>query len=181
MPPRIKNLVTACRKLRQAVTIYKWLMGAYVKTAERLGRWTKGITQWWAALCRWFVGGATKSGSGSGERKPNGSGKNPSGKSNRRGWITGFRKSRRAARIFRTRPRLSSGSLSISAASVASRRCLSNSITIRHPAHRREADYWRLFADWSARTSIKAASRSRSRSGQTMNWNRNSRPDSNRL
>jgi len=181
MPRRIKNLVTACRQLRQAVTIYTWLMGAYVKTAERLGRWTKSITLAWAALCRWFAGGATKSGSGSGESKPNGNGKNPSGKSKRRGWITGFRKSRLAARISRTRPRLSSGSLSISAASAGSRRCSSSNTMTPRLAHRREADYWRLFADWSVRTSIKAGLRSRSRSGLTMSWSRNSRPDSNRL
>jgi hypothetical protein len=180
MPRRISNLVTACRAIRQAVTIWSWLTGVYVRTAERLGRWTKSITQWWVALCHWFAGGATKPGSGSGGSRKRGSGRNPSGKSNRRGWITGFRKSRLAARISRIRPRLSSGSSSISAASAASPRCSSNSITIRRPAPRREADYWKLYADWSVKMSIKAASRNRLLFGRTMNWNLNSRPDSNR-
>lgn len=180
MPRRIRNLVTACRQLRQAVTIYAWLTGAYVRSAERLGRWTKSITLAWAALCRWFAGGATKSGSGSGENKPSENARIPSDKLKRRGWTIGFRKSRLAARISRTRPRLSSASLSISAASADSRRCLSNNTMTPRLAHRREADYWKLFADWSARTSIKAALRSRSRCGQTMSWSRNSKPDSNR-
>lgn len=178
MPRRIRNLVTACRAIRQAVTIYAWLMGAYVRTAERLGRWTTSITLRWVALCHWCAAVVTKPAGGNAGKPIGESDKSPSGKSRRRGSIIGFLKSRRVDRTFRTRRKLSSELSNTSGASADSPRCSSSSITIRHQDHPRGAGCSKQSAGWYLRTSIKGASRNPSRYGRTMNWNLNSKPDS---
>lgn len=178
MPRRIEKLLTACRATRQAVTIWVWQTGVYVKRAAWRFRWTASITRWWAALLLWSAGGAGRNGRKPGTNTTEKSGRTHSARSRRRGWIFGLRKFGPAARTFRIRRKLSSESSNTSGESADSPQCLSNSITMPRRDRRHAAGCLKPSAGWSVRTSTRGALRSPSRSGLTKTWTPNCKPDS---
>lgn len=174
----LRSLITACRAIRQAVTIYTWMKNAFAYLAAIPYRLIESISGWWMGSSQPNAGGATGKAKrkGSVEPAPNAAPRFPrlrSLVSNSGSRLKGL-----VDRIFPT-PRKSLSELSNSSGeSAGSRPCWSSSIGIQNPEAASERGSWRRFAGWSRRTSIKEGQSGQCPSGQKTNWKPSCRPDS---
>lgn len=175
MPRPIRSLVAACRAIRQAVTIWTWIKTAFAKLAAFVSRLLTSITKPLKAVFPSVALPAVKK-----PPKSRPSSKNASGPLRWRRWrrmasTFGFRRSKPADRTFRTPPKSSSVSSSISVARAAFRRCSSSNTTTLRRGVRRGAACSKPSAGSSRRTSTKGASSGPLRCGARTSWSRSYR------
>jgi len=168
MPRRIRSFVTACRLVRQAVTIWSWINRKFALVAGACSRGISSISQGLAAVWQSIAGAVTPAPGKSVPKKPRPNVAKRFPRWRRMASISGFRKSGRAGRISRIRPRSSSASWNTSAGSAASRPSSSSSITIRRQGAAREAGSWKPSVGSSAKTSTRVGRRSLSPCGPRM-------------
>lgn len=175
-----RNLLTACRAIRQAVSIYSWMKAVCASVAEFLTRLLTSISNAVTGYFRRTVDPAPKPPKGKSvpERRAV---ERPLWRRLRQLASTiGFRRSNPAAPTSPTAPRSSNGSSSTSEERADSPRCSSSSTTIRRRGAPRETASSKRSAGSSPRTSTKAVRNDRSRFGAKTNSSRNCRPDSSR-
>lgn len=174
----IRSLVTACRAIRRAVTIYAWMKNAFAWLVGIPSRLIASISSWWTGTSPPNAGPATprKGKNRTDEPAPSVGPRFP--RLRRLVSIFGSKPSTPAAPISPTPLKWWSGWWNSSEASADSPQCSSSSIGTASPARPSARGSSKRSAASSRRTSTKAGPASPSRSGAKTNSNKNSKRDS---
>lgn len=178
MPRPIRSLITACRAIRQAVTIYAWMKNAFAWLVGIPSRLIASISAWWKGSSLPNAAPATGKTKRKGNVEPVPSVGPRFPRLKRLVSIFGSRPSTPAAPISPTPQKWWSGWWNSSEASADSPQCSSSSIGTASPARPSARGSSKRSAASSRRTSTKAGPASPSRSGAKTNSNKNSRRDS---
>ena len=176
----LRNLKAACRAIRQAVAIWSWIKAAYANVVAFPSRLRASITGLVTGLFSPIAVPAAKP-----RRRMKDAVPKPGEKPRWRRWkhlasIFGFHRSKPADRTSLTVPKSSNESSSTSVAPAGLPPCSSSSTTTRRRGAPPATGCSKRSAGSCRKTSTKAASNDRSRSGRKTNSSRSCRPDSNK-